>query len=258
MKCFALLILCLISGFSQAQEYKRFAFGLKAGAGWGGWSKYPSYFNFNYSPYLGREIGPQFVSAYAFGISSKYRLPARISVNLDLLYLSGGSRLIDHNRGTNAFGLPVKSINEQTLRVNTLRTPLYLSWDVTKWQARPIISMGASYNRIVGGHRNVYSYLSTTGETQDETQLLLLDIPSNRDLVHDLSFYAAVGLNIKDRLLLEANLWLGPLRSYYFANIRNIPISPDSNIIIDYYPPIERTYHNRAILVTLTYLFIGK
>ncbi len=252
MKCFALLILCLISGFSQAQEYKRFAFGLKAGAGWGGWYTYPSYFTDYSLP--NQELGPRFVPAYAFGISSKYRLPARISVNLDVLYLSGGSRIVNNFSGTHAtLRVPFENTNEQTLRINTLRTPLYLSWEVTQWHVRPIISMGASYNRIVGGHRNVYSYLSTTGETQDETQPLLLDIPSNRDLVHDLSFYAAVGLNMNNRLLMEANLWLGPSRVYYFADLRGVDIPPNIHYVAS-----ELSYHNRAILLSLSYFLLGK
>ena len=207
MKYFTLVLLCLASTLCQAQEVRRFAFGLKAGAGWGGWYTYPSYFTDYSQP--NQELGPRFVPAYTFGISGKYRLPVRLSLDLDVLYLSGGSRLVDNYKGIHYdLKVPFESINEQTLRINTLRTPLYLSWEVTKWQVQPIISMGASYNRIVGGHRNVYYYQSITGETQDETKPLLLDIPANRDLVHDLSFYAAVGLNVKERLLIERKLWI--------------------------------------------------
>ncbi|MEO0333797.1 MAG: hypothetical protein AAF223_19345, partial [Bacteroidota bacterium] len=196
---------------------------------------------------------PRFVPTYAFGVSGKYRLPVRLSLNLNVLYLSGGSCLVNNFSGTHAtLNVPFENINEQTLRINTLRTPIYLSWEVTQWKVHPFISIGASYNRILGGNRNVYSYLSTTGELQDETESLLLDIPANRDLVHDLSFYAAIGFNVNDRLLAEANLWLGPLRGYYFADPANAPSSP----VIDYID-FQDSYHNRAILVTLTYLIVG-
>jgi len=251
MRYFVLLILCLISGFGQAQDFKRFAFGLKAGGGWGGWYTYPSYYTDYSQP--NQELGPRFVPAYTFGISGKYRLPARISINLDILYLSGGSRLVNNFSGIHyALNVPFENVNEQTLRINSLRTPVYLSWEVTQWQVQPIVSMGASYNRIIGGHRNIYSYLSTTGEKRDENQSLLLDIPSNSDLVHDLSFYAAIGLSIKDRLLVEANLWLGPLRGYYFADPSTIDFSPTIDYAIS-----ESSYHNRAILITLSYLLVG-
>ena len=253
MKYFILLLFCLASSLGQAQEFKRFTFALKAGGGWGGWYTHPAYMvNRDLRP--GEEEGPRFVSAYAAGVKSSYHLTRRFSTHLDVLYVSGGSRTIRNSQGIHySRGVPFENIDEQTLRINTIRTPLSLTWDVTKGSIRPFISMGASFNWIVGGHRNVYFYQSTAGETRDENQPLRLDIASNRDIRYDWSFYSGIGLNVNDRLLVEANLWLGPSRVYTYSKIDPAFYHP----LVDYAPPTDLSYHNRAIMISLAYLLVG-
>lgn len=253
MKYLVLLLFCLTSGLGQAQEFTRFSFALKAGGGWGGWYTHPAYLvNRDLQP--GQEEGPRFVPAYTAGVKNSYRLTRRLSAHLDILYASGGSRTIRNFRGIHySQGVPFENIDEQTLRINSVRTPVSLTWDVTNGGIRPFVGMGASFNWIVGGHRNVYFYQSGTGELRDKDQPLRLGMAANRSLRQDWSFYSGIGLRVKDRLLIEANLWLGPSRIYTFSDAVLTHYPPH----IDYLPPTDLSYHNRAILVTLAYLLVG-
>ena len=154
-----------------------------------------------------------------------------------------------HYRGIHfVTGEPFITRDEQTLRMNSLRAPIALSWDIIRTKVRPFIKAGASSNRLLGGgYRNDYYHRTSDGETRDKTEPLRLNSRSNRSLQHDWSFYTGIGFSMQSRLLIEVNMFLGPLRSYYFAE-GGCPINIDC-------VGFEESYHNRAILMMLSYGF---
>lgn len=249
MKVMVTTLLCLTMMHCLAQETNRFSLGVKAGGGWSGWHKAGNQV-INQNLPQNYIIENRFVPAYTFGLIGKYALTPRLSVNLGVQYLAGGSQFVNNYQGKN----PQTSIsfinrNEVTFRINSLHTPLYLSWDITQGNIRPFVKVGASSNWILGGYRKTYENNPNNSETREEKEDLSFELADNKGLQHDWSFYSGIGLNFHQRLLLEADLWLGPQRFYSFADRFAIPCF--NCMTVSYF---EETYHNRAILLTLSYL----
>ena len=145
-----------------------------------------------------------------------------------------------------ATGVPAGFTNESTLRFDFLRTPVAVSWDVIKTNVRPFVKVGVSPSWALGGQRTTYDHTILTDETREETTPLRLDAPENRSLRYDWLFYMGLGVDIKQRLFVEANLFTGYPAGYYFASPGGCP--PNANC--KYF---DESHHRRAILLTLSY-----
>ena len=248
MKPYLIVLLCCTASLCWGQERKKFSFGPTVGGGVAGWYETTHRLELQ-NPISERVRGTRFIPSYAVGAFGKYYLNPNVSISVKLLYVRGGSQQVYHYRGIHfVTGEPFVTRDEQTLRMNLLRAPVALSWDITRTNVRPFVKAGASSNRLLGGgYRNDYYHRTSDGETRDKTEPLRLNSRSNRSLRYDWSFYTGIGLNVQQRFLVEIDTFLGPLRSYYFAE-GGCPV----NI---YCVGSEGSYHNRAILMTLSYGF---
>lgn len=251
MKVMATILLCVTVMHCLAQEVNKFSLGVKAGGGWAGWrTDYNGTVQTLPSEYI---VGDRFIPAYTFGLSGKYALVSHFGVNIGLLYLRGGSKYVNNYEARYPDGTSFISRNEITLRLSSLRTPIYLSWDFGKGNIQPFVKIGASFNWILGGHRSYYDSNPSASQPNEIKNELFLDIADNEKLLQDWSFFGGIGMGFHQRLLLEADMWLGPARYYAFADPAAFP--PCFNCLtVNYW---DRTYHNRAILLTLTYLLIN-
>lgn len=185
---------------------------------------------------------------YAAGVFGRYYIIPRVGININVLYVQGGSKLVNSFYTKDpTTGQPLGFRNELTLRIHSIRTPVFLSWDMTKKVVRPFVKMGAAPNWLLGGTRNVYDHVFSTGEVHYETESLRLNSRSNRSIRYDWSFYTGVGFSVQQRFLMGVDLFLGPQRGYYFAE-GTCPVNA-------YCVNFDESYHNRAILVTLSYGF---
>ena len=248
MKRPLIVFLCFIATLCWGQERKKFVYGATVGGGVAGWYEGP---NDDLQPFLlpGRELGNRFVPGYAVGAFGKYYVTSRLGFTVSALYMSGGSKLVNNYRTKlPTTGEAAGFTNESTLRFHFLRTPIALSWDVTKTDVRPFLKMGAAPSWALGGYRNIYDHTILTNETREETKPLRLNSLANRSLRYDWLFYAGIGVEIKQQFFIEANLFTGYPTSYAFAEPSGCPPNADCNYF-------DKSYHRRTILVTLSYGF---
>lgn len=246
MKRHLIVVLCFATSLCWGQEQKRFSFGPTIGGGLAGWHETTCRLELE-NPTSERVRGTRFIPSYTVGAFGRYYFNRDISVNIKLLYVRGGSQQAYRYRGTHfVTNEPFVIRDEQTLRMNLLRAPIALSWDIIRTKVRPFMKAGASPNWLLeGGYRNDYYHRSSDGETRDETEPLRLNSRSNRSLRFDWSFYTGIGFSVQSRLFVEADVFLGPQRGYYFAE-GGCPVNIDC-------VGFEESYHNRAILMTLSY-----
>lgn len=249
IKFILLTILVTASVSCLAQEANKFSLGVKTGAGVAGWHASPEY----PIPLLPSQIyANRFVPAFALGLTNSYNVVQRFAVNMDLLYLRGGSKFTNNYEIRNTSEVLVYS-SEARLRLHSLRTPLYLSWVIKKGRVKPFIKVGITANWILGGDRLVDIQNPFTGETIEEKR----DFPDEirkMGLMQDWSFYSGIGIAVSQRLLFEVDLWLGPPRDYSVLDANNgFFYCPNCLSIV---PNFETSYHNRAILLGLRYIII--
>lgn len=246
MKRPLIVILCFTATLCWGQEGKKFSFGPTLGGGLAGWYEGPSD---HLRPFLlpGREVGNRFVPSYAAGVFGKYSVTPRIGIMISAMYTSGGSKLINNYRTKlPTTGETAGFTNESTLRFHFLRTPISLSWDITETNVRPFVKMGVAPSWALGGYRNTYDHTILTGETREETKPLRLNSFSNRSLRYDWLFFAGIGISIKQRFFIEANLFTGYPTSYAFAGPGGCPPNADCKFF-------DESHHRRAILLMLSY-----
>lgn len=245
MKWLLILSFCLIVSLCQAQEQKRFSVGPTIGLGVAGWYEGPTE-QLQSSLLAGQEVGNRFVPGYAVGMVGKYYLTSSIGVSASVLYVRGGSKLVNNYYTRLATGEPAGYTNESTLRFDFLRTPMALSWEITQTNVRPFLKIGAAPSWALGGYRNVYDHTIITEETREETQPLRLNARENRSLRYDWLFYTGVGIDIKQRLFVEANLFTGNPQGYFFAEPSACPPTADCLFF-------DKSYHRRTLLLTVSY-----
>ena len=224
--------LLLLTGWSSLAQPGRLSFGLRAGVGLAGSSRFVQ---------LDRETSDQYSRGLALsaGLQLRYRLTSQLSLvaGADMQRLNDGrSRVFTY---VEQFTTVYKN------QLTQIQTPIYLQW-------KPLVALKGVYLMAGVGPRFLlngatqFTTLSTrTGPLPSGSLPIPLDLATNRHWRTDWRLIGGAGLSISSKLAIEI--------TYQFAKPIAYATFDPGNTFIN--PPVYSTRASQGWLLTTTYWF---